>query len=56
MTYFENVILNDVTEFITGREGLIGVPVKFVTNAKFNPNFKSSWFASVMQVMSILPC
>ena len=54
MTYIENVILNDVTEFITGREGLIGVPVKFVTNAKFNPNFKSSWFTSVMQVISNL--
>ena len=54
MTYIENVILNDVTEFITGREGLLGVPVKIVTNAKFNPNFKSSWFTSVMQVINNL--
>ncbi len=54
MTYIENVILNDVTEFITGREGPLGVPVKIVTNAKFNPNFKSSWFTSVMQVINNL--
>ena len=54
MTYIENVILNYVTEFITGREGLLGVPVKIVTNAKFNPNFKSSWFTSVMQVINNL--
>jgi len=54
MTYIENVILNDVTEFITGREGLLGLPVKIVTNAKFNPNFKSSWFTSVMQVINNL--
>ena len=43
-----------MTEFVTGREGLTGVPVKLVTNAKFNPNFKSSWFTAVMQVISNL--
>src|SRR6478735_3063233 len=37
MTYIENVIVNYVTEFITGREGLMGAPVKMVTQAKFNP-------------------
>ena len=46
--------MNYVTEFITGREGLIGVPVKMVTQAKFNPNLKSSWFTSVMQIISNL--
>jgi ABC-2 type transport system permease protein len=54
MTYIENVIVNYVTEFITGREGLMGVPVKMVTRAKFNPNLKSSWFSSVMQVINNL--
>jgi ABC-2 type transport system permease protein len=54
MTYIQNVILNYVTEFITGREGLTGVPVKMITQAKFNPNLKSSWFNSVMQVINNL--
>ena len=54
MTYIQNVIMNDVMEFITGREGAIGVPVKIVTRAKFNPNFKSSWFTAVMQIISNL--
>src|SRR5215471_12740347 len=54
MTYIENVIVNYVTEFITGREGLMGAPVKVVTRAKFNPNLKSSWFNSVMQVINNL--
>jgi len=54
MTYIENVIVNYVTEFITGREGLMGAPVKMVTRAKFNPNLKSSWFSSVMQVINNL--
>src|SRR6516162_3074652 len=54
MTYIQNVIISYVTEFITGREGLSGVPVKIVTRAKFNPNLKSSWFTAVMQVVNNL--
>ena len=48
-TYIQNVIVNYVTEFITGREGLTAMPIKPVTVARFNPNLKSSWFNSVMQ-------
>jgi ABC-2 type transport system permease protein len=54
MTYIQNVIMNYVTQFVTGREGLLGVPVQIVTRAMFNPNFKSSWFTSVMQIISNL--
>jgi ABC-2 type transport system permease protein len=54
MTYIDSVIVNYVTEFITGREGLMGVPVKMVTRARFNPNLRSSWFSSVMQVINNL--
>jgi ABC-2 type transport system permease protein len=54
MTYIQNVIQNYVIEFVIGREGLPGAPVKMITRAKFNPNFKSSWFTSVMQIISNL--
>jgi ABC-2 type transport system permease protein len=54
MTYIQNVIVNYVTEFITGREGLPGAPVKMVTRAKFNPNLNSSWFTAVMQIINNL--
>lgn len=54
MTYIQNVINTYVTQFITGREGGIGVPVKVVIHAKFNPNFNTSWFTSVMQIVSNL--
>jgi len=53
-TYIENVIINYVSDFITGREGLVGVPVKMVVRTKFNPNATNSWFSSVMQVISNL--
>jgi ABC-2 type transport system permease protein len=54
MTYIQNVITSYVTDFISGREGLTGLPVKMVTQVKFNPNLKSSWFTSVMQIISNL--
>jgi ABC-2 type transport system permease protein len=54
MTYIQTVIQNYVTEFISGREGLSGRLIKFVTRPKFNPNLKSSWFTSVMQIINNL--
>jgi ABC-2 type transport system permease protein len=52
MTYIQNVILTYVTQFISGREGLTEPPLKIITHAKFNPNFYSSWFNAVMQVIN----
>jgi ABC-2 type transport system permease protein len=54
MTYIQNVINDYVMQFIAGREVAIGLPVKVVIQAKFNPNLKSSWFTSVMQIVSNL--
>ena len=52
MTYIQNVIIGYVTQFISRREGWSGEPVKMVTRVKFNPNLKSAWFTSVMQVIN----
>ena len=54
MTYIQNVIVTYVTDFITRREGVTASPAKAVTKVKFNPNLKSSWFTSVMQIISNL--
>ncbi|WP_439404108.1 ABC transporter permease [Bradyrhizobium sp. DASA03076] len=54
MTYIQNVITNYVLDFISGREGLAMPPLKLVTQVKFNPNLTSSWFTSVMGIVSNL--
>jgi ABC-2 type transport system permease protein len=54
MTYIENVIVNYVTQLVSGREGLPDSLVKMVTRAKFNPNLKDLWFTSVVQVINNL--
>jgi ABC-2 type transport system permease protein len=52
--YIESIIYSEVANFLARREGGLDVPVKVVVRAKFNPNLKSSWFASVMQVINNL--
>ncbi|HTV32806.1 MAG TPA: ABC transporter permease [Methylocella sp.] len=54
MTYIQNVIISYVADFTSGREGWSGEPVKMVTRVKFNPNLKSPWFTSVMQIINNL--
>ncbi|MET0528530.1 MAG: ABC transporter permease, partial [Microvirga sp.] len=54
MSYIQNVIQSEVMDFVTQREGLPGPPLKFVTRAKFNPSFVTSWFTSVMAVINNL--
>jgi len=52
--YIQNVILNYVTEFLTGRESSGDFVKKIVTRMWFNPNSITSWFSSVMTVISNL--
>jgi ABC-2 type transport system permease protein len=54
MTYIQNVVNDYVLQFVTGREPGMGLPVKVLIHAKFNPNLKSSWFTAVMQIISNL--
>ena len=54
MTYIQNVINDYVLQFVTGREPGMGLPIKVLIHAKFNPNLKSSWFTAVMQIISNL--
>ncbi|MGO9722484.1 MAG: ABC transporter permease [Methylocella sp.] len=51
-TYIQSIIVNKVAAFKAGREGSLVVPANIVVRAKFNPNLKSSWFTSVMQVIN----
>jgi ABC-2 type transport system permease protein len=50
--YIENIVAQEIAKFLTGTETAARAPVKFVINAKFNPNLYSSWFSSVMQVIN----
>jgi len=50
--YIQTVIMQEIANFLTGREETVVGPANVVIRAKFNPQFYSSWFASVMQVVN----
>lgn len=50
--YLQTIIVREVAAFKAGREGASPVPVNVEIREKFNPNLKSSWFSSVMQVIN----
>ncbi|ENN85260.1 putative ABC transporter permease component [Rhizobium freirei PRF 81] len=49
-TYIQNIILQEVLAAIPGKTPID--PIDLVVRAKFNPNLKSEWFTSVMQVIN----
>jgi ABC-2 type transport system permease protein len=50
--YIQNIVMQEVARFQSGRESTASAPVDVVIRAKFNPNLDSSWFTSVMQVIN----
>jgi len=50
--YLKNIISQEVLSFVQRTEGVNRLPVNLVVRAKFNPNLKSEWFTSVMQVIN----
>ena len=50
--YIQTIIMQEITNFLAGLEMPLPAPVNLVIRAKFNPQFYSSWFLSVMQVVN----
>lgn len=50
--YVQSIIAQEVNRFVQRSEGTSAQPINLVIRAKFNPNLKSAWFTSVMQVIN----
>jgi ABC-2 type transport system permease protein len=50
--YIQNIVAREVLSVVTRREGTTALPVDFVVHSKFNPNVRTEWFSSVMQVIN----
>jgi ABC-2 type transport system permease protein len=50
--YIQTTTMQEVTNFLAGREMAPPAPVNVVIRNKFNPNLYTSWFSSVMQVVN----
>ncbi|RTL87266.1 MAG: ABC transporter permease [Hyphomicrobiales bacterium] len=50
--YLQNIISREALNFAQRAEGGNGLPINLVIRSRFNPNLKSEWFVSVMQVIN----
>jgi ABC-2 type transport system permease protein len=50
--YIETIIMQEIANFLAGLQVPLPTPANVVIRSKFNPQFYSSWFMSVMQVVN----
>lgn len=50
--YIQNIVAQEVANFVARSEAASTLPVDVVIRSKFNPNLTSTWFTSVMQVIN----
>ncbi len=52
--YLQQIIAQEVREFMRGKGTAVQEPVTLVVRSKFNPNLKSTWFMGVMQIINMI--
>ena len=50
--YIQTIIMQEITDFLAGLQVPLPSRANIVIRSKFNPEFYSSWFTSVMQVIA----
>ena len=50
--YIQTIIMREIANFLAGLQVPLPAPANIVIRGKFNPEFYSSWFMSVMQVVN----
>jgi ABC-2 type transport system permease protein len=50
--YIQTIIMQEITNFLAGIQAPLPSRANVVIRSKFNPQFYSSWFSSVMQVIA----
>lgn len=50
--YIQNIVNGQLVNFVGRTDGTPALPVTLTMRTKFNPNLDSSWFMSVMQIVS----
>ena len=53
-TYLQQIIAQEIREFMRGKGAALQEPVSLVVRAKFNPNLNSTWFMGVMQIINMI--
>lgn len=52
--YIQQIITDEVQTFLTQTRGTSQTPVELVMRMRFNPNLEEEWFASLMEIISVV--
>lgn len=50
--YIQNIIQDEVRDFLGTARAPVAVPIQIVPRVKFNPNLNSTWFGAVMELIN----
>lgn len=48
----QNIVSNEVTAYLQRSQAEVRQPIDLIVHSQFNPNLRSAWFTSVMQVIN----
>jgi len=51
-SYVQQMVMGEVTEFVTRYRAAAALPVDLALRARFNPNLEQSWFGSLMEIIN----
>lgn len=52
--YVQQIVMDEVTEFVQGFRGATAAPVELALRMRFNPELKQAWFGSVMEIINMV--
>ena len=50
--YIQQMVMDEITEFVQGFRGSAVPPVELVMRARFNPNLEEPWFGALMEIIN----
>ncbi|ADJ63342.1 ABC transporter permease [Herbaspirillum seropedicae] len=51
-SYIQQMVTNEVAQFVQRQEGGASAPVNLALRMRFNPNLEQSWFGSLMEIIN----
>lgn len=52
--YVQQIVIDEVAEFVQGFRGAAAAPVELALRMRFNPELKHAWFGSVMEIINMV--
>lgn len=51
-TYIQNIVTDEISDFVQRGEGATALPIALVVRVEFNPNLNGTWFGGAMKIIN----